>query len=279
MTETQHYPRTSVKPPRFWDWVDVFDLWHYRDLFTEFAGKDIKLRYKQTVLGALWAVLQPFLMMVVFTLVFSRIAGLPSQGIPYPVFNYAALLPWTLCSQGVIRASESLVGNMLLLTKVYFPRLVLPTSAVAGCLIDFLLASIVLAGLMAYYRVVPNGAYVLLLPVFLVLVLVTTLGVGLWLSALNALYRDVRYVVPFATQLWLFATPVVYPASSLPASLRIWYPLNPMVGAVEGFRWSLLGTPAPTLWTMVASTGMAVIILLTGLMYFRVVEQKVADVI
>ena len=245
----------------------------------EFAAKDVKLRYKQTVLGALWAILQPFMMMVVFTLIFSRIAGLPSQGIPYPVFNYAALLPWTLCAQGVTRSSESLVSNMTLLTKVYFPRLVLPTAAIAGCLIDFLLASIVLACLMIYYGVTPNGANVIFLPAFLALVMITTLGVGLWLAALNALYRDVRYVVPFATQLWLFATPVVYAASSLPEAWQMIYPLNPMVGAVEGFRWSLLGTPAPSLWTMLASSGVAILLCFSGLMYFRVTEQKVADVI
>jgi len=277
--EEHRPPRTSVGPPRFWDWIDLTDLWHYRDLFREFAAKDVKLRYKQTVLGALWAILQPFMMMVVFTLVFSRIAGLPSQGIPYPVFNFAALLPWTLCAQGVARSSESLVANMLILTKVYFPRLVLPTAAIAGCLVDFLLASIVLAGLMIYYGVHPNGVYVIFLPAFLALVLITTLGVGLWLAALNALYRDIRYVVPFATQLWLFATPVVYAASSVPEAWQIVYPLNPMVGAVEGFRWSLLGTPAPSLWTILASSGVAVMLFLTGLMYFRITEQKVADVI
>lgn len=279
MPDQNHPLHTSIRPPRFWDWVDFTESWRYRELFAQFTWRDVKVRYKQTVLGALWAILQPFMLMVVFTIVFSRIANLPSQGIPYPVFNYAALLPWILFAQGVTRSSESLVANAPLLTKVYFPRLTLPSAAIAGCLVDFLLSSVVLAGLMIYYGVPPNGAYMLLMPLFLILVVVSALGVGLWLAALNALYRDIRYIVPFGVQLWLFATPVVYPASLLPESWQLIYPLNPMVGAVEGFRWSLLGTPAPSAWTVLVSSGVALILCVSGLMYFRTTEKRIADVI
>jgi lipopolysaccharide transport system permease protein len=253
------------------------ELWEYRELLYFLTWRDVKVRYKQTALGAAWAIIQPFFTMVVFSIFFGRLAGIPSDGIPYPIFSYTALLPWTFFANGLSQASNSLVGSVNLITKVYFPRLVMPLSAVLGGLLDFAIAFVVLLGMMVFYGVWPTTATVWLLP-FLLLALVTALGASLWLSALNVQYRDVRYAVPFLTQFWLFATPIAYPSSLLSAPWRTLYGLNPMVGVVEGFRWALLGSrpPGPMLGVSAAA---AVLLLVSGAYYFRRMEKTFADVV
>lgn len=271
-------PTVVIRPSRGWIPLRLHELWQYRELLYFLTWRDIKVRYKQTVLGAAWAIIQPFFTMIVFSLFFGRLAQIPSEGVPYPIFSYTALLPWTFFSQGLSQSANSLVGNANLLTKVYFPRLVIPLSAVLSPLVDFLIAFTVLVGMMFYYGVYPTGA-VVWLPAFLLLAFITALGVGLWLSALNVQYRDVRYTIPFLTQLWLFATPVIYPSGLLPGTWRILLGLNPMTGVVEGFRWVLLGTgsaPGGMIW---ASVAMAVVLLVTGAFYFRHMEKTFADVI
>ena len=238
----------------------------------------MKVRYKQTALGAAWAVIQPFFMMVVFSLFFGRLAKVPSDGIPYPVFTFCALLPWQLFANALTESSNSLVGNQNLITKVYFPRLVVPISAVLGGLVDFVIAFVILLGMMLYYGIVPGWAIVTL-PGFILLAVLTALGVGLWLSALNVQYRDVRYTIGFLVQLWLFLTPVAYPSSIVPEKWRPLYGLNPMAGVVEGFRWALLGKsqpPGAMLWVSVAAV---IVILFGGLYYFRRMEQQFADIV
>jgi lipopolysaccharide transport system permease protein len=244
----------------------------------------VKVRYKQTALGAAWAILQPAMTMVVFTIFFGNLAGVGSDGLPYPLFSYAGLLPWTFFAQGVSQASDSLVGSANLVRKVYFPRLVIPAASVVGGLVDFAIAFVVLGVLMAWYGVAP-GATVVFVPVFLLLAFVTALGVGTWLSALNVQFRDVKYVLPFFIQLWLFVTPVIYPASRVAAKLKqmgipVWiYGLNPMAGVVEGFRWSLLGSgtrPGPV---VLVSAAMSLLLLVSGAFYFRRMERTFADVV
>ncbi len=235
------------------------------------------VRYKQTALGAAWAIIQPFFSMVVFSLFFGRLAKIGSDGVPYPIFSFTALLPWQLFSQSLGQSSNSLVGSAHMITKVYFPRLVVPVSSVLSGIIDFLIAFVVLIGMMVYYRVWPNWG-LLLLPFFLLLALVTALSIGLWLSALNVQYRDIRYVVPFLTQFWMFATPIVYPSSLLQEPWRTLYGINPMVGVVEGFRWALLGTKPPG--PMIAlSTIVAILLLVSGTYYFRRMERTFADIV
>jgi len=249
-----------------------------RELLYFLVWRDINVRYKQTVFGVAWAIIQPFFAMVVFSLFFGRLAKMPSDGVPYPVFAYAALLPWTFFANGLTQISNSLVRDINLVTKVYLPRLVIPFAAALGGLVDFALAFIVLLGMMVAYRIPPTINMVFL-PFLLLLALATSIGVGLWLSALNVQFRDVRFVVPFLIQAWLFATPVVYPSSLLPARWRLLYGLNPMAGVVEGFRWALLGThtrPGP----MIIVSALTVLVLLTtGAFYFRRVESKFADVV
>ncbi|MBI3457055.1 MAG: ABC transporter permease [Candidatus Rokubacteria bacterium] len=240
--------------------------------------RDIKVRYKQTVLGAAWAILQPFLTMVVFTVFFGRLAGIPSDGLPYPVFAYCALLPWQLFAHALSDASNSVVGNQNLITKVYFPRLVIPLAATLAGLVDFGVAFVVLVGMLLYYGIAPTVA-VLSLPLFVLLALATAVAVGLWLSALNVMYRDVRYTIPFLTQFWLFASPVAYPSSLVPVSLRPLLGLNPMAGVVEGFRWALLGVPAGPGALLAVSVAVVAVILISGLYYFRRVERTFADVV
>jgi len=254
------------------------ELWEYRELLYFLTWRDIKVRYKQTVLGAAWAVIQPFGMMLVFTVFFGRLVGVPSDGLPYPIFAYTALLPWQLFSRALTDASTSLVINERLITKVYFPRLLIPLSAVLASLVDFAIAFVLLLGMMVFYGIVPTGS-VLMLPLFVLLALMTALGTGFWLSALNAQYRDVRYTLPFLTQFWLFATPVVYPSSLVPEQWRLLYGLNPMTGVVEGFRWALLGkTGAPDV--MLAVSAIAVLAtFIGGLYYFSRVEETLADVV
>jgi lipopolysaccharide transport system permease protein len=284
MAGVKELPVTVIEPSRGWVAVRLDELWEARELLYFFVWRDVKVRYKQTLLGASWAVLQPLLTMLIFTIFFGQMAGIGSEGVPYPIFSYAGLLPWTFFSQGLGSASNSLVGSASLLKKVYFPRLIVPLSAVLGGLVDFAVAFLVLIGMMAWYGVRP-GVEVLLLPLLLVLAAGAALGAGLWLSALNVEYRDVRYVMPFFIQLLLFVTPVIYPAGKVTAKLEAlglpgWlYGLNPMVGVIHGFRWALLGSKLPP-WDLLA-VGSAVTVLLVagGLFYFRRMERTFADVV
>jgi lipopolysaccharide transport system permease protein len=271
-------PDLLIEPPAGWASLGLKELWEYRELLFFLTWRDIKVRYKQTALGAAWAVIQPVFMMVVFSLFFGKLGGIPSDGLPYPVFVFCALLPWQLFAFALSESSNSLVSNQNLITKVYFPRLVVPISAVLGGLIDFAIAFVILLGMMAYFRIVP-GAAVLALPLFVLLAVATALGVGLWLSALNVQYRDVRYTIGFLTQFWLFATPVAYPSSIIPERWRWLYGVNPMAGVVEGFRWALLGkadAPGPLL---AVSVGVVVLIFVSGLYYFRRMEETFADLV
>lgn len=258
--------------------LNLKDLWDYRELLYFLVWRDIKVRYKQTALGAAWAVVQPVLTMLVFTIFFGRLAKVPSDGIPYPVFAYTALLPWQLFAFALNESSNSLVTNKNLLTKVYFPRLIVPMASVFAGLVDFAIAFVLLLGLMVIYHVRPSTA-IAWLPVLLLMTVATALSVGLWLSALNVKFRDVRYLIPFLTQFWMFATPVAYPSSLVPEPWREWYGLNPMAGVVEGFRWAMLGkagNPGLLVWVSVA----AVVLLLTGgLYYFRRTEATFADIV
>jgi lipopolysaccharide transport system permease protein len=268
-----------IEPSRGWVSLRLRELWEYRELLYFLTWRDIKVRYKQTVLGAAWAIIQPVFTMLVFSLFFGRLAKMPSDGIPYPIFSYAALVPWTFFANGLSHSSDSLVGSANLIKKVYFPRLVVPISSVISGVVDFLLAFIVLLGMMASYRIVPT-ANILWLPLLLLLGLITALGVGLWLSAMNVQFRDVRYVVPFLIQFWLFATPIAYPSSLLSEPWRTLYGLNPMVGVVEGFRWALLGINTAASGLMIAvSALMAFTLLVGGAYYFRRMEKTFADVV
>jgi lipopolysaccharide transport system permease protein len=267
-----------IAPSRGWVPLKLGELWEYRELLYFLIWRDIKVRYKQTVLGAAWAIIQPLFTMVVFSLFFGQLGKIPSDGIPYPIFSFAALVPWTFFANGLGQSSNSLVGSSNLITKVYFPRLVVPLASVLSGIVDFALAFVVLLGMMFFYGIVPT-VNVLWLPLLFLLALVTSLGVGLWFSALNVEFRDVRYVVTFLTQLWLFATPIAYPSSMLPEPWRTLYGLNPMAGVVEGFRWALLGTnSAPGPMIAVSST-VAIVILITGAFYFRRMERTFADIV
>lgn len=273
-----------IEPSRGWVPVKLRDLWEYRDLLYFLVWRDVKVRYKQTVLGAAWAILQPTMTMIVFTIFFGGLAGISSDGLPYPIFSFAALLPWTFFAQGLTQSSNSLVGSQNLITKVYFPRLIIPLATVMAGIVDFVLAFLVLFAMMVYYGIWP-GTEVLWLPPLLVLAFATALGVGMWMSALNVEYRDVRYVVPFLVQIWLFVTPVIYPASTVTARLESlglpgWlYGLNPMAGVVEGFRWALLGVDTRPGALLIASTVVAGLLVISGAMYFRRMEQTFADVV
>ncbi len=253
------------------------ELWIYRELVYFLSWRDIKVRYKQTALGIGWAVIQPFFTMVVFSLFFGKLGQIPSDGLPYPVFTYTALLPWTFFANSLFMASNSLVNNTNLITKVYFPRIAIPLSTVISGLLDFLIAFIVLLGMMIFYKIWPTTA-IIFLPLFLLLAMMTSLGTALWFSALNVQYRDIRYVIPFLTQFWLFMTPVAYPSSLLSESWRVLYGLNPMVGVVEGFRWALLGTASPSA-TIGVSIGAASVFFIGGVIYFQKMEEFFADVV
>ena len=254
------------------------EVWDYRELLYFFVWRDIKVRYKQTVIGAAWAVLQPFLTMVAFSLFFGKLAKIPSNGLPYPVFYYCALLPWIYFAGALQSATNVVVEQQRVITKIYFPRVVLPISAVLGGLVDFAISFVVLLGLMAYYGIALTAA-VLWLPLFLLLAIMTALGMGLWLSALNAFYRDVRYIVPFLVQFWMFASPVAYPSSLVPERWRWLYGLNPMVGVIEGFRWALTGQGLPPGPMMAASAAGVAAVVLTGFVYYRAMEGSIADVV
>ena len=271
-------PKLIIRPSKGWVPLKLKELWEYRELLYFLVWRDIKVRYKQTVLGAAWAIIQPLFTMIVFSIFFGRLAKIPSDGLPYPIFAYCALLPWQLFAHALTESGNSLVASQNLITKVYFPRLVIPISAVLAGLVDFVIAFVVLLGMMFYYGIVPTAA-TLTLPLFILLAIATALAVGLWLSALNVQYRDVRYTIPFLTQFWLFITPIAYPSSLVPEGWRTLYGLNPMAGVVEGFRWALLGTenaPGP----MVAvSVAVVVALLVGGLYYFRRMEKTFADVV
>ena len=271
-------PVIRIEPSRGWVSLKLRELWEYRELLYFLTWRDIKVRYKQTALGAAWAIIQPFFTMVVFSLFFGRLAGIPSDGVPYPIFSFAALVPWTFFANGLNQSSNSLVGSADLIRKVYFPRLAVPVATVFSGVVDFALAFIVLLGMMLYYGVIPT-INTLWLPLFFLLALVTSLGVGLWLSALNVEFRDVRYTVPFLTQFWMFSTPIAYPSSLLSEPWRTVYGLNPMVGVVEGFRWALLGTDTAPGPIIVVSSLAALAILVGGAFYFRRMEKTFADVV
>ena len=267
-----------IQPSRGWIRLNLRELWEYRELLYFLIWRDIKVRYKQTVLGAAWAIIQPFFTMLVFSLFFGRLGKIPSDGVPYPLFSLAGLVPWTFFAYGLVQSSDSLVGSSNLIKKVYFPRLVVPIAAVTSGIVDFLLSFAVLLVMMGYYHVVPS-ARIMWLPLLLLLALMTSMGVGLWLSALNVQFRDVRHIVPFLVQFWLFATPIAYPSSMLAEPWRTIYGLNPMVGVVESFRWALLGTQSVQPALIMASALMAFLLLASGALYFRRMEKTFADVV
>ena len=270
--------KTIIKPTHGWAALNLRDLLFYRELIFFMTWRDLKVRYKQTLLGASWAILQPFLTMVVFSIFFGNLAKVPSDGVPYPIFSFTALIPWTLFSKALQDASRSLVANSHMITKVYFPRMILPLSSVMAGVVDFLIAFVVLLGMMVFFNIFPT-INILALPLFLLLALVTAVGVGLWLSALNVLFRDINYVLPFLTQFWMFLTPVAYPSSMVPSEWQVIYALNPMTGVVEGFRWALLGTGPPPGIMMLVSSITAVILLISGMFYFRRMERLFADMV
>ena len=269
-------PVVEIGPARGWLDLNLAELWQFRELLYFFVWRDLKVRYKQTAIGVVWVILQPFLTMIVFTLFFGRLAKMPSDGLPYPLFYYSALLPWTYFATALTNASNSMVEHRQMITKIYFPRIFLPLSAICSGLVDFAIGFVMLIGMILYYRISLNSS-VLLMPVFLLLAVTTALAVGLWLSALNAIYRDVRYVVPFLVQFWLFASPVAYPSRLIPQQWQWLYGLNPMAGVIEGFRWSVSGHgQAPT--TMLLASGGAVLVLLfSGLVNFHKLESTIAD--
>jgi lipopolysaccharide transport system permease protein len=271
-------PIVFIRPAAGFLQLNLQDLWEYRELLYFLVWRDIKVRYKQTVIGVGWAVIQPFFTMVVFSLFFGHLAKMPSEGLPYPIFYYSALLPWMYFAQALSGATNTMVENQRIITKIYFPRLILLFAAVLSGLVDFSIAFTMLIGMMVFYGIVPTTA-VLLLPLFLLLAVATALGVGLWLSALNAIYRDVRYALPFVVQCWMFASPVAYPSSLVPETWRWLYGLNPMAGVIEGFRWALTGQgqpPGPLLW---ASAAAVLLLLIGGLCYFQKMEETIADVV
>jgi len=267
-----------IEPTRGWAVLKLGEVWEYRELLYFLVWRDVKVRYKQTALGIAWVVLQPLVATVIFTVVFGNLAKIPSGNLPYPLFAFAALLPWNYFAGALTRAGTSLVNNANLITKIYFPRLIIPLAGVINGLVDFGISLIVLVALMIYYGVVPNAA-VLLLPFFLLMAIGTALGVSLWLAALGVQYRDVNYLLPFLSQVWMYATPVVYPASLFPERWRPLLGLNPMAGVVEGFRWALTGSgdaPGPLL---LVSVGIIVVLLVSGLVFFRNTERTFADVV
>lgn len=268
---------TVIAPPRGWMPIDLRELWQYRDLLLVLTRRTISIRYKQTLLGASWAIIQPVTMMVVFNIV-ALLGDLPSDGLPRPIFLYTALLPWLLFATGLTTAANSVASNQNLVTKVYIPRMVLPISAVLPGLVDFAIASVVMAGLMAYYRVLP-GVEALAIPLFIMLAMVTALGFGLWLAALNVRIRDVRLALPFAIQLWLFLTPVLYTTNAVPQQWRVIYGMNPMTSVIEGFRWGLLGEGQSPGSMLIVSVAVALAVLISGVFYFRRAEREFADIV
>lgn len=268
----------EIAPRTGWVPIRLGELWAFRELLLFLVWRDIKVRYKQTALGAAWAVIQPLMTMVVFSVFFGRLAKMPSDGVPYPLFSFAALVPWTFFAGGLTQSANSLVGSANLIKKVYFPRLIVPAATVLAEAVDFCIAFVVLLMLMTLYGVTPT-VNVVFLPGFVLLAVCTSLGVGLWLSALNVEFRDIRYMVPFVTQFWLFATPIAYPSSLLAEPWRTVYGLNPMAGVVDGFRWALLGAPPPPPGMLAISALVSVALLIGGMAYFRRMERTFADVV
>lgn len=280
MTAAKHenLPEIIIEPTTGWASLRLHELWEYRELLYFFVWRELKVRYKQTVIGAAWALLQPLFTMLVFSLFFGRLAKLPSDGIPYPVFSIVGLVPWSFFANALSQSSNSLVTSSHLVKKVYFPRLAIPISTVLAAVVDLLIALLLMFAVIIYYRVVP-GPQILFLPLFLLLATVTVLGVGLWLSAMYVEYRDIRYVIPFLTQIWMYLTPIVYPSSLVPEKWRVLYALNPMVGVTEGIRWSVAGTRPPESAVLTSSILAGALLLVTGVYYFRRMEKHFADVI
>ena len=276
--DKQELPVLFIKPSRGWVLPQIRDIWAYRELLYFLVWRDLKVRYKQTVLGILWAIIQPFFLMVIFSIFFGKLGKIPSEGIPYPIFAYAALLPWSYFAQSLNACSESLVGNSHLITKVYFPRLIIPISSILSGLVDFSISFSILLGMMFYYQIFPTLS-VLLLPFLILIAMATALGAGLWLSALNVQYRDIRYAISFLVQFWFFATPVVYPSSLVPDRFRLFYSLNPMVGIIEGFRGALLGKGQIMGSMFTVSLIVIAFLLISGALYFRRMEKGFADVV
>lgn len=270
---------TIIEPKKGWIPVNFRELWAFRELLFFLSWRDIKVKYKQTALGAAWAILQPFLTMIVFSILFGKLAKVPSDGIPYPIFVYAGLLPWNYFSSALSSSGNSLVASSNLITKVYFPRLIIPASASLSSLLDFFIASIILIGMMFFYHFTSNALGMVMIPVLIFLTFIVAVGCGLWLSALNVEYRDFQYVIPFLVQIWMFVTPVIYPVTLFPEKYRWILSLNPMGGIIEAFRAATLGHQ-PINWNLlIASSGIGVLIFFTGLLYFRKVERSFADVI
>jgi lipopolysaccharide transport system permease protein len=275
-SDSQEIPYFEIRPTTGWLSLDLRELWAYRELVYFLAWREIKVRYKQTAIGVAWAVLQPLAMMVVFTIFFGKLASMPSEGIPYPLFAFAALLPWQLFSRTITESTNSLVADQRLITRVYFPRIIIPLATTVSGIADFAISAGLLVALMLFYGVIP-GAAIIWLPAFVLLMIIAALGVGFWLSALNVEYRDVRYALPFVCQFWFFVTPVVYPSSLVPERWQVLYGLNPMVGVVEGFRWALLGIgkgPSPML---AVSTAIAIALFVSGIIWFQRREQTFVD--
>jgi lipopolysaccharide transport system permease protein len=277
-TSIDSVPVVRIEPTRGWVSLKLKDLWEYRELLYFLTWRDVKIRYKQTALGIAWAVLQPLLTMLVFSIFFGRLAKIPSDGIPYPIFSLAALVPWNFFANGLTQSSNSLVASANMIKKVYFPRLVIPLSSIFSGVVDFTIALVLVLAMM-FYNQIGVTARILWLPAFLLLALATALGVGLWLSALNVEYRDVRYVAPFIVQFWMFATPIAYPSTLLSEPWRTIYGLNPMAGVVEGFRWALLGAKTQPGPLIAVSAFAAVVLLISGAYYFRRMERAFADVV
>jgi len=277
-TEATTVPATVIRPTRGWVSLRLKELWAFRELLYFLMWRDIKVRYKQTVIGIGWAVIQPLFMVLVFSLLFGTLAKIPSSGLPYPVFLFSAMLPWSLFATGLSSGSTSLVANQRLVTRVYFPRLVLPIAAVLGSLVDFVVAFAVFIALMLYFGILPTVAIVTL-PLFIAIALFSAVGIACWLSAIDARYRDVRYALPFLTQIWYFATPIVYPVSFIPESWRWILGLNPMTGVIEGFRWALLGQPLDVGFPLLLSLALVATLFVSGLFYFRRAERIFADMV
>jgi len=271
-------PYLVIKPKKGWQLIDFKELKEYRDLFYILAAREIKVRYKQTVLGGLWAIIQPFFMMVVFTLFFGNLAKVPSDNVPYPIFSYSALVAWTYFSNAIVSSGNSLISNSSLISKVYFPRLIAPLAPVLAFLLDFSIAFVILIVMMIYFGVYPNIMAVFL-PLLVLLMMLTASGVGMFLAALNAKYRDIRYTITFLIQFWMFASPVVYPVSMIPEQYRLIYAINPMAGIIEGFRSALLGTVAFPTRMLLISTLVSVVLFIIGALYFKRTERYFADVI
>jgi len=271
-------PLVHIKPKKNWQLINFMELKQYRDLFYFLVTRDIKVKYKQTILGGLWAIIQPFFSMVVFTLFFGKLAKIPSDGIPYPIFNFTAMVAWIYFANAVTGSGNSLIGNTNLISKVYFPRVIIPLTPVLAGLLDFFIAFLVLIGMMFYFHIYPT-AMTVFVPFLVILMMLTAGGVGMILAALNAKYRDIRHTLPFLVQLWLFASPIVYPASMIPLEYRLIYALNPMAGIIEGFRSALLGTITFPTQMVIASTTVSVVLFTFGMFYFRQVERYFADII